>query len=111
MDVKAVLKNERISPIKLRLTVDMIRGKDVNSALNILTNYNSKPARITKKVLESAIANAVNNSNLDKDKLYVKEALVDMGSTLKRNVPGSRGGVDKFYHRRSHLTIVVAERV
>jgi large subunit ribosomal protein L22 len=111
MDVKAVLKNERISPIKLRLTVDMIRGKDVNSALNILTNYNSKPARITKKVLESAIANAVNNNNLDREKLYVKEALVDMGSILKRNVPGSRGKVDKFYHRRSHVTIVVTERV
>lgn len=111
MDVKAVLKNERISPIKLRLMADLIKGKDVNSALNILTNYNSKPARIMKKVLESAIANAVNNNNLDKEKLYVKSALVDMGSTLKRNVPGSRGGVDKFYHRRSHVTIVVAERV
>ena len=111
MDVKAVLKNERISPIKLRLMADLIKGKSANDAINILTNYNSKPARIVKKVLESACANAVNNNNLDKDKLYVKEALVDMGSTLKRNVPGSRGGVDKFYHRRSHLTIVVAERV
>ena len=111
MDVKAVLRNERISPIKLRLMADLIKGKSANDALNILTNYNSKPARITKKVLESAIANAVNNNNLDKDKLYVKEALVDMGSTLKRNVPGSRGKVDKFYHRRSHVTIVVTERV
>ena len=64
-----------------------------------------------KKVVESACANAVNNNGLDQDKLYVKDALVDMGSTLKRNVPGSRGSVDKFYHRRSHVTIVVAERV
>lgn len=111
MDVKAVLKNERISPIKLRLMADLIKGKSANDALNILTNYNSKPARIMKKVLESAVANAVNNNNLDKDKLYVKSALVDMGSTLKRHVPGSRGKVDKFYHRRSHVTIVVAERV
>ena len=111
MDVKAVLRNERISPIKLRLVADLIKGKSVNEALNILTNYNSKSSRILKKVVESAASNAVNNNNLDKDKLYVKEALVDMGSTLKRNVPGSRGGVDKFYHRRSHLTIVVAERV
>ena len=111
MDVKAVLRNERISPIKLRLMADLIKGKSANDALNILTNYNSKPARIMKKVLESAVANAVNNNNLDKDKLYVKSALVDMGSTLKRNVPGSRGSVDKFYHRRSHVTIVVAERV
>lgn len=111
MEVKAVLKNERISPIKLRLMADLIKGKSANDAINILTNYNSKPARIMKKVVESAVANAVNNNSLDKDKLYVKEALVDMGSTLKRNVPGSRGGVDKFYHRRSHVTIVVAERV
>ncbi len=111
MDVKAVLRNERISPIKLRLMADLIKGKSTKDALNILTNYNSKPARIMKKVVESAVANAVNNNSLDQDKLYVKDALVDMGSTLKRNVPGSRGGVDKFYHRRSHVTIVVAERV
>jgi len=111
MDVKAVLRNERISPIKLRLVADLIKGKSVNEALNILTNYNSKSSRILKKVVESAASNAVNNNNLDREKLYVKEALVDMGSTLKRNVPGSRGKVDKFYHRRSHVTIVVTERV
>ena len=110
MDVKAILKNERISPIKIRLMVDLIRGKDAQEALNILTNYNSKPARIVKKVVESAVSNAVNNNNLDKDKLYIKTALVDQGSTLKRRVPGSRGKVDKNYHRRSHVTIVVAER-
>ena len=111
MEVRAFLKNERISPIKMRLMIDLIRGKDANEALDILTNYNSKPARIAKKVLKSAIANAVNNNGLDKDKLYIKTALVDEGSTLKRMVPGSRGGVDKFFHRRSHVTIVVAERV
>ena len=107
MDVKAIAKDVRISPIKIRLMVDLIRGKNVNDALNILTNYNSKPARIVKKVLDSAIANAVNNNNLDKDKLYVSKA---QASTLKRRVPGSRGSVDKFYHRRSHVTIVVSER-
>lgn len=110
MDVKAIAKDIRISPIKIRLMVDLIRGKNVNDALNILTNYNSKPARVVKKVLDSAIANAVNNNNLDKDKLYIKTAVVDQASTLKRRVPGSRGKVDKFYHRRSHVTIVVSER-
>ena len=110
MDVKAIAKDVRISPIKIRLMVDLIRGKNVNDALNILTNYNSKPARVGKKVLDSAIANAVNNNNLDKDKLYIKTAVVDQASTLKRRVPGSRGKVDKFYHRRSHVTIVVSER-
>ena len=110
MDVKAIAKDVRISPIKIRLMVDLIRGKNVNDALNILTNYNSKPARVVKKVLDSAVANAVNNNGLDKDKLYIKTAVVDQASTLKRRVPGSRGSVDKFYHRRSHVTIVVSER-
>jgi len=110
MDVKAITRNVRISPIKLRLIVDLIRGKNANDALNILTNYNSKPARIVKKTLDSAIANAVNNNSLDANKLYIKTAVVDMASTLKRRVPGSRGSVDKNYHRRSHVTIVVAER-
>ena len=110
MDVKAIAKDVRISPIKLRLMVDLIRGKDVNEALNILTNYTSKPARIVKKVVDSAVSNATFNNGLDKDKLYIKTAVVDMGSTLKRRVPGSRGSVDKNYHRRSHVTIVVAER-
>ena len=110
MDVKAIAKDVRISPIKIRLMVDLIRGKNVNDALNILTNYNSKPARVVKKVLDSAIANAVNNNNLDRDKLYIKTAVVDQASTLKRRVPGSRGKVDKFYHRRSHVTVVVSGR-
>ena len=110
MDVKAIAKDVRISPIKLRLMTSLIQGRDAEEALNILTNYNNKPARIVKKVLDSAIANAENNNNLDKSKLYVKKAVTDMGTTLKRNVPGSRGGVDKFYHRRSHVTVVVAER-
>ena len=110
MDVKAITRNVRISPIKLRLMVDLIRGKDASDALNILTNYNSKPARVIKKTVDSAIANAVNNNGLDADKLYIKTAVVDMASTLKRRVPGSRGSVDKNYHRRSHVTIVVAER-
>ena len=98
MDVKAVLREVRISPIKLRLMVDLIRGKNTSEALNILTNYNSKPARIVLKVVESAIANAVNNNNLDAEKLYIKTAVVDQASTLKRRVPGSRGSVDKFFH-------------
>ena len=110
MDVKAIAKDVRISPIKIRLMTSLIQGKDAEEALNILVNYNNKPARIVKKVLDSAIANAVNNHELDEKKLYVKKAVVDMGTTLKRNVPGSRGGVDKNYHRRSHVTIVVAER-
>ncbi len=110
MDVKAIAKGVRISPIKARLMVDLIRGKSVEEAKNILANYNSKSARIVKKVLDSACANAVNNNKLEETKLYVKDIRVDQGQTLKRRVPGSRGSIDKFYHRTSHVTVVVAER-
>ena len=110
MDVKAIAKEVRISPIKLRLMADLVRGKSTEEALNILRNYNSKSARVIKKVVDSSVANAVNNNNLDANKLYIKEIRVDMASTLKRRVPGSRGSIDKFYHRRSHVTVVVAER-
>ncbi len=110
MDVKAIAKGVRVSPIKARLVADLVRGKNVIDAKNILENYNSKPARIVKKVLDSACANALNNNKLDENKLYVKDIRVDQGQTLKRRVPGSRGSVDKFYHRTSHVTVVVTER-
>ncbi len=110
MDVKAIAKEIRISPIKLRLVADLVRGKNTNEALDILNNYNSKSSRVIKKVVSSAVANATNNNNLDANKLYIKEIRVDMASTLKRRMPGSRGKIDKFFHRRSHVTVVVAER-
>ena len=107
MEVKAIIKGVRISPIKLRLTADMIRGKSVSEAKNIVNNYNSKPARIIKKALDSVVANA---NKLDENKLYVKEIRVDMGQVLKRRVPGSRGSIDKNDHRTSHVVIVVDEK-
>ncbi len=110
MDVKAIAKEVRISPIKLRLMADLVRGKSTTEAQNILRNYNSKSARVILKVVDSAVANAVNNNNLDESKLFVKEIRVDMGKTLKRRVPGSRGSIDKNDHRTSHINIVVAER-
>ncbi len=110
MDVKAIAKDLRISPIKLRLVADLVRGKNTNDAIAILTNYNSKSSRMIKKVVDSAVANAVNNNSLDKDKLYIKEIRVDMASTLKRRLPGSRGKIDNNFHRRSRVTVVVTER-
>ena len=110
MYVKAIAKGVRISPIKARLVVNLIRGKNVDEALAMLENYNSKASRIVKKVLISAISNATNNNSLDRSKLYVKDARADQGQTLKRRVPGSRGSIDKFYHRCTHVTVVVAER-
>jgi len=110
MDVKAIAKDIRISPIKARLVVDLVRGKNANDAINILNNYNNKAARIVKKVVDSAVANAVNNNNMDADKLYIKDIRSDVATTLKRRVPGSRGKIDNFFHRKSHITVVVAEK-
>ena len=110
MEAKAIAKTVRISALKSRLVMRLINGKSVSEAMNILNNMNNKAARIIKKVLISAVANAENNHNLDKAKLYVKEAYVNDGPVLKRSVPDSRGRIAKNDHRTSHVTVVVAER-
>ena len=73
MEAKAIAKMQRISPIKARLVIDLIRGKNAHDARNILINYNNKAARLIIKVLDSAIANAVNNNQMDAEKLYICE--------------------------------------
>ena len=110
MQAKATAKTVRISALKSRLVMRLINGKSVSEAMNILNNMNNKAARIIKKVLVSAVANAENNHNLDKTKLFVKEAYVNDGPVLKRSVPDSRGRIAKNDHRTSHVTVVVAER-
>ena len=85
MEARAIAKGLRVSPIRARLTIDMIRGKSVQEATNILANTSNKSARLIEKVLKSAIANAVNNNNADADTLYVKEARVDAGPVMKRH--------------------------
>lgn len=110
MEAKAIAKMQRISPIKARLVIDLIRGKDAQEALIILNNYNNKASRLIKKVLESAIANAVNNNKMDKDSLYVTEARVDMGPVMKRIMFDSRGHVGRKDKRTSHIVIAVANR-
>ncbi len=110
MEAKAIAKTLRVSPIKARLVVDLIRGKDVNDALNILNNMNKKSAKLTKKVLDSAIANAVNNLNLDVNTLYVKEARVDAGPVMKRYMFDSRSHIGHKDRRTSHIVITVASK-
>lgn len=110
MEAKAIAKTVRISALKSRLVMRLINGKDVSEAMAILKNMNTKAARVIKKVLTSAVANAENNHNLDKAKLYVKEAYVNDGPVLKRSVPDSRGRIARNDHRTSHVTVVVAER-
>ena len=110
MEAKAIAKTVRISALKSRLVMRLVNGKSVSEAMAILNNLNSKAARVIKKVLTSAVANAENNHNLDVSKLYVKEAYVNDGPVLKRSVPDSRGRIARNDHRTSHFTVVVAER-
>ena len=110
MEARAIAKTLRVSAIKARLVIDLIRGKNVNDALNILNNMNKKPARLTKKVLESAIANAVNNNGLKQEELYVKEARVDAGPVMKRHMFDSRSHIGHNNHRTSHIIITVATK-
>ena len=109
MATKATLKYARISPQKMRLVADQIRGLSVDRALNILTFSNKKGADIVKKVLESAIANAEHNDGADIDELKVSVICVDQGPTLKRLRPRARGRADRIIKRMSHLTVTVAE--
>ena len=109
MATKATLKYARISPQKMRLVADQIRGLTVDRALNILTFSNKKGADIVKKVLESAIANAEHNDGADIDELKVSAICVDQGPTLKRLRPRARGRADRIIKRMSHLTVTVAE--
>ena len=110
MEARAIAKGVRIPPRKARLVIDLIRGKNVEEADKILRNLNKEAARLIRKVLTSAVANAENNAGLDKSKLYVKTAFINEGQTLKRMKFGSRGHVDPIKKRTSHITIVVSER-
>ena len=110
MEARACAKETRISPIKARLVIDLIRGKDAKEAQNILRNYNNKASRLIKKVLDSCVANAVNNHHMDENKLMVCEARVDMGKTMKRMMFDSRGHVGRKDKRTSHIIVAVKER-
>ena len=108
-EAKAVLKTVRITPRKTRLIINLIRGKKVSDAKAILANQPQKAARIIEKVLNSAIANAVNNNNMSEEDLYVKTCFVDEGLVMKRAKMDSRGHVGRNDHKTSHITVIVSE--
>lgn len=110
MEAKSTARTVLIAPRKARLVVNLVRGKDVSDAMAILNNLNKKSARLTKKVLVSAVANAENNFKMDKNNLYVKEAYINDGPIMKRRRIGSRSHIDRHDKKTSHITIVVAER-
>ncbi len=109
MEAYAIAKGVRIAPRKARLVIDLIRGKNVAEADKILKNINKEAARLSRKVLVSAVANAENNLGLNKETLVVKEAIVNEGQTMKRMKFGSRGHVDPIKKRTSHIKIVVSD--
>ena len=113
MDVKAVAKTVRVTPRKTRLVLDEIRGLDVDHAAAVL-RYRYTPnssAKVIAKVLDSAVANATNNHQLDEDKLYVSACYADEGVTMKRFRPRAKGSASPIMKRTSHITVVVSERV
>ncbi len=110
MNSKAVVRFSRIAPRKARQVIDMIRGKKVGDAQTILKFTPRFAAEIIGKVLNSAIANAENNHKMNRESLYVSEAYVDQGPTLKRFMPRAQGRASAIHKRTSHITIVVAEK-
>jgi large subunit ribosomal protein L22 len=115
MTAKAILRNARVSPQKARLVADLVRGMDLDQALETLTFTRKKSAAMIKKLLESAVANAENvgektGERIDVDSLYVKTIYVDGGPTLKRWRPRAMGRATRVLKRTAHITVEIDER-
>ena len=111
MEAYAMHKMAIVAPRKARMTLDLIRGKKVADARAILKNTNTKSSRLIIKVLESAVANAVNNLNLKEEDLFVSECFINPGPILKRVKFGSRTKVDRRDKRTSHITVKVSDNL
>ena len=109
MEVKAVVKDTGVSPQKIRLLVDMIRGKKVEEALNMLRFSPSPLARVVAKVVKSAAANAENNFQMEPSDLRIVTIYADEAKPMKRFHPISRGRAHPIIKRSSHITVIVAE--
>lgn len=110
MEVKASARNIRISPRKVRVVIDLVRGKSVNEALTLLKFIPKRASEPIAKVIASAAANAEHNFSLNKENLVVSEAFVDQGPTLKRFHPRQRGQAFPILKRTSHITVAVKEK-
>ncbi|MCP3941924.1 MAG: 50S ribosomal protein L22 [Desulfobacteraceae bacterium] len=111
MEVKATTRHTRTSALKLRLPINEVKGKKAGQALTILKFMPVKAAGIIYKTLQSAIANAEHNNELDVDKLVVKNIIVDQGASMKRFRPRARGRASRILKRTSHITVIVSEAV
>ena len=107
---RAIAHDVRVTPRKARLVIDLVRGKDVNVALGILANVNKAASPIVAKVIKSAAANAINNFNMEEDRLYVAEIYANDGLRMKRFLPRAKGSASGLVKRTSHITVVVKQR-
>jgi len=109
-DAKAHLRYVRISPRKVKIVLDLIRGKEVGRAAGILKNTPKAASEYLYKLLKSAAANAENNHHMDPSRLYVSECFVCPGPIMKRMMPRAQGRSYRIYKRMSHITIAVKEK-
>ena len=110
MEAKAYMKFARISPRKVKIVCDLIRGKDTKIAKAILLSTPKAASELLVKVLDSAVANAENNFGMDPENLYVSQVFADAGPILKRGMPRAQGRMYRINKRSSHIMIAVAER-
>ena len=106
---KAELRHARISARKVKIVIDLIRGKKDSDAIATLKYTNKAAAPIVEKLVKSAIANAVNNHQMDESKLYVSEIFANQGPTMKRIMPRAKGSANRIRKRTSHITVVLKE--
>ena len=111
METYSIHKGAAIAPRKARMTLDLIRGKSVKEARSILETTNTKASRLISKVLNSAVANAVNNFKANEADLVIKETYINEGRTLKRRKAASHSRVAKNFHRTSHIYVCVTDNV
>ena len=109
-EAKATALNVRVTPRKVRLVIDLVRGKDVKVALGILANVNKAASEPVSKVIRSAAANAINNFGMDEDSLYIASIWANDGMRIKRYLPRAKGSASGLVKRSSHITCVVKMR-
>ncbi len=107
MQVQAKLRYYRMAPRKTRLVTDMIKGMDVETALGVLNVTRKKCAPVIRKLVESAVANADERGDIDVDALYVRQAYVDEGPTMRRFMPRAMGRATRINKRSCHITVVL----
>ena len=109
-EARAIAKNVRVTPRKVRLVIDLVRGLPVKQALGILENVNRAASEPVMKVIKSAAANATNNFGMDEDALYIAEIYANDGLRMKRYLPRAKGSASGLVKRSSHITVVVKMR-